>query len=883
MGLQWMSGDEIRRKYLEFFAVRDHLVLPSASLVPDKDPSLLLIGAGMAPFKSYFTGQADPPHSRLATCQKCVRTGDLENVGRTARHHTFFEMLGNFSFADYFKEEAIAWAWEFMTRELGVPLDQLWVSIYLEDDEAFSIWRHQVGVPEERIVRLGKEDNFWEIGTGPCGPCSEIYVDQGPAFGCGSSQCAPGCDCDRYLEVWNLVFTQFDRDEEGNYHPLPRKNIDTGMGLERMAAVMQQVGSNFETDLIRPVIDHVAGLAGVEFRQTPGADVSLQVIADHVRAVTHLVADGVLPGNEGRGYVLRRLLRRAVRHGVQLSLQEPFLHQVVGTVIANGRETYPELAERSHTVTEVVRLEEERFHSTLQGGTAILEDMLDRLESQGQKVLPGEDAFRLYDTYGFPLDLTREMVADRGYTVDEDGFGRAMEEQRQRARAAWQGVEGMKGVGNGYPQLDDLPPTEFTGYETLVTPTRILAVLVEGERVKEAETGARVDVVLEKSPFYPESGGQVGDTGRLAFAGGEVTVEDTHSPGAGIILHRGVVRGGSPTTGQEVEARVEQGSRAATARNHTATHLLHWALRQVLGEHVEQAGSLVSYDRLRFDFSHYQPLEPEEMRRVEDLTNQLIRANIQVEFLDMTLQEARERGVIALFGEKYGERVRVVRVGDVSMELCGGTHVSATGSIGMLALTRQESVGAGFRRLEAVTGAGALEYLRFLQGQLEQAAQTVRTSPEELVERLQSLQGEMKQRERELEAARMQLARQQVSQLLDRVQPVDGVKVLAAPVEARSREDLLAVLDDLKGQFPDGVIILGSAIGDRASFVCRVAPDLVQQGLHAGNIVREVAQVARGGGGGKPDLAQAGGKDPERVPEAVAHGLQVVRQQVGEK
>ncbi|HHY36622.1 MAG TPA: alanine--tRNA ligase [Firmicutes bacterium] len=876
-----MTGNEIRKKFLDFFASKGHLILPSASLIPENDPSLLLIGAGMAPFKKYFTGQEKPPRHRIATCQKCVRTGDLENVGRTARHHTFFEMLGNFSFADYFKKEAIAWAWEFMTEVLGLPAEKLWVSVYEEDDEAFAIWRDEIGVPEERIVRLGKDSNFWEIGPGPCGPCSEIYYDLGPERGCGSPHCAPGCDCDRYLEVWNLVFTQFDRDEEGNYTPLPKKNIDTGMGLERIASVMQRVPSNFDTDLIKPIIEKTATLAGVTYGEQQETDVSLKVIADHLRAVVYMVADGILPSNEGRGYVLRRLLRRAVRHGKLLGIDGPFLHRVADTVIAIGRDAYPELEENRERVREVIRQEEERFLDTLQAGMHILAAYLEEMKKEGQRVLAGDKAFRLYDTYGFPLDLTREIAAEEGLEVDEEGFTRAMEAQRERARAARQEADGML-VGEGvYRELTGFGPTPFLGYETLTATGQIKAIIWDGELVAEAPAGAEVEIVLDQTPFYAEGGGQVGDRGTITAPGIRIDIKDTRSLAGGVTVHLGKVEAGPVKTGTRVEAQVDGELRRATARNHTATHLLHRALRLVLGDHVQQAGSLVDGERLRFDFSHFSAPGKEELKRVEELVNEKILENIPLEINIMPLAEAQRLGAIALFGEKYGDEVRVVKIGDYSMELCGGTHVSATGAIGSFKVVSEGSIGAGLRRIEAVTGKGVLDYINNLEGTVARAAAALKTTAEELPDRIGSLLAGIKERDKELEALKGKLARLQVSDLVARAVDVAGVKVVALPVEARGMEELRSLVDVLRGQLPSGIVLLGAAQPDKVSFVCSVSRDLVEKGLHAGNIIKEVARVAGGGGGGRPDMAQAGGKAPDRLEEALARGMEVIREQLG--
>ncbi|NLJ33487.1 MAG: alanine--tRNA ligase [Firmicutes bacterium] len=875
-----MTGNEVRERFLKFFAAKDHLILPSASLIPENDQSLLLIGAGMAPFKPYFTGQKTPPRPRIVTCQKCVRTGDLENVGRTARHHTFFEMLGNFSFADYFKEEAIAWAWEFMVGELRLPVEKLWVSIYREDDEAYTIWRKKIGVPAGRIVRLGKADNFWEIGPGPCGPCSEIYYDLGPEWGCASPHCAPGCDCDRYLEIWNLVFTQFDRDEDGNYTPLPKKNIDTGMGLERITAVMQGVASNYDTDLILPIITGVAQLAGVN--QDEGKNrLSLNVIADHLRAVVHMVADGILPTNEGRGYVLRRLLRRALRHGRLLGIKDSFLHLTADTVIAIGEGTYPELGKQRDLIREVIKLEEDRFRETLQGGMNILSTYLREMKDKNQKVLSGERAFRLYDTYGFPLELTKEIVAEKGFQIAEEDFARAMEDQRERARSARQKADGMLVGEDTQREIREIAPTSFVGYEGLIADSRVEAIISAGRVVTEAPAGSKVDLVLDKTPFYAEAGGQVGDRGLLTAPGVRVEVEDCTPLAGDLILHRGQIKEGVIKTGMPVKAQVNTSLRLATARNHTATHLLHWALRHVLGEHVQQAGSLVNGEGLRFDFSHFTALGEGELRKVERLINERILKNSPVQVTVTSAVEARQMGAIALFGEKYKDQVRVVGIGDYSLELCGGTHVPATGSIGLFKILSEGSIGAGLRRLEAVTGMGALKYVNTLEDSLAQAAAGLKTTPGELPQRIASLVAESKKKDAELEALGHQLVRLQVEELLNGIRDLGSVKLLAEEVKAKGMAELRTMVDILREKLPAGIILLGAPQHDRIDFVCSVSPDLVQEGFHAGKIIKEVARVAGGGGGGRPDMAQAGGRKIGHLREALTRGIELIQGQLG--
>lgn len=875
--MKGMRGDEIRSRFLKFMEGKGHLILPSASLVPENDPSLLLIGAGMAPFKRYFTGQAKPPRHRIATAQKCVRTGDLENVGRTARHHTFFEMLGNFSFGDYFKAEAIPWAWEFLTVDLGLPKDKLWVSVYTDDDEAYAIWNKEVGVPAERIVRLGKDTNFWEIGPGPCGPCSEIYIDLGPERGCGRPTCGVGCDCDRYLEIWNLVFTQFDRDLEGNYTPLPKKNIDTGMGLERIASVLQGVPSNFDTDLLLPIIRTTETIAGVGYGEQAKTDVALKVIADHSRAVVYLIGDGVLPSNEGRGYVLRRLLRRAVRYGRLLGIEEPFLGRVAETVISIGKTGYPDLVEKAGYIKQVIQREEERFLSTLDTGLSILTNWVKGLKERGETTLAGVEAFRLYDTYGFPLDLTREILREEGIQVDEAGFQAAMEAQRERARAARQEADGM-GVLDGKSGRLAGVVTEFTGYTHLADEGRILALRVNGEWGDYAEEGAEVDVVLDRTPFYAESGGQVGDQGCLEGSDGRVQVQNTERLASGAIIHHGVVVSGIIRVNEMVTARVDEERRWATARHHTATHLIHRALRQVLGEHVHQSGSLVAPERLRFDFSHFAPLTDEQLLEVEKIVNTKILDDISLEIFVTERAKAEAMGAMALFGEKYGDEVRVVKIGEFSLELCGGTHVERTGQIGLCRILGESSVGAGVRRIEAVAGLSALKRWQEEASIVRQAAALAGGTVDELPERIVSLQAQLKEKEKELSRLNRTLLELKTQELLQRTQKVNGITVLAAEVTAGSMEDLRFMVDALKPKLPSGVVILGSRDAGKVSFLSYVTKDLVAKGLSASEIVRAAAQVAGGGGGGRPEMAQAGGREPGKLPAALQRAVEVIKE-----
>ncbi|MFX4263199.1 alanine--tRNA ligase [Pelotomaculum propionicicum] len=876
-----MTGNEIRESYLRFFESKGHKILPSASLIPVNDPSILWTAAGMVPFKPFFTGAAKPDYTRVTTCQKCIRTPDIESVGRTARHHTFFEMLGNFSFGDYFKESAIPWAWEYVTEHLRLPPDKLWVTIYLDDDEAFDIWHKVVGVPAERIVRLGKDTNFWEIGVGPCGPCSEIYVDLGAERGCGSPDCEVGCDCDRYLEIWNLVFIQFFRDEEGNYTPLASKGIDTGFGLERVASVLQGVPSNFDTDLLREIMDYTAGLFGLEYGRENKVDVALKVIADHCRAITFAITDGALPSNEGRGYVIRRLLRRAARFGRLLGIQELFLYKVGGAVVRQMGRAYPELAERQDHVLSVIHNEEKRFSETLAQGTEMLNRLMEEAKKQGSSVIPGADAFKLYDTYGFPLELTQEMAEEQGFTVDTDGFGRAMEDQRQRARSARQETEYISERGALFKKMrEEMGETNFVGYDALEARASVQGILRDGERVKSAQAGEEVEFILDVTPCYAESGGQVGDHGRLAAPELKVEIYEVTKPVENLIVHRGKVINGILKEHDQVSVEVDVARRLATCRNHSATHLLHKALKMVLGDHVNQAGSLVEPDRLRFDFTHYAAIDAGEIKKVEDIVNDSVLNDFTIEVFESSVDEARAMGAAALFGEKYGERVRVVKMGDFSLELCGGTHLKNTAEVGLFKLVGESSVGAGLRRVEAVTGQGALRYVNAREEQLAEIARLVKAAPHEVVRRVEGLLENNRELEAENEALQARLARYQVHDLINSVKTVKGIKVLAGEAAAPDMDSLRGMVDLLRDKIESGVIILGSTAGDKVNLVAAVTKDLLPGGLHAGKLVKEVAAVVGGGGGGRPEMAQAGGKDPSRLREALEKASQVVEKQL---
>lgn len=858
-----MTGNELRQKFLQFFAGKDHLVLPSYPLVPDNDPSLLLIGAGMAPFKPFFTGKMKPPHPRIATSQRCIRTGDIENVGRTARHHTFFEMLGNFSFGDYFKKEAIAWGWEFVTRELGLATEKLWVTIYTDDDEAFEIWHNDIGLPPERIIRM--QDNFWEIGTGPCGPCSEIYVDLGADRGCGNPDCAVGCNCDRYLEIWNLVFTQFDRDEAGNYHPLAKKNIDTGAGLERIASVLQNKRSNFETDLLFPIIEHTAKVAGVEYGKVVRTDVSLKVIADHARSVTVMISDGILPSNEGRGYVMRRLLRRAVRHGRLLGIEKTFLTEIVDVVAEIFRQPYPDIGEKREYIKKVIRLEEDRFGETLAQGTELLNQLIEKIKTGNGEMLDGASIFKLYDTFGFPWELTAEMLEEQGLKLDKAGFDQAMNEQRERARAARHEAEAAVVI----PDLSELK-TEQLSVDPCAVKGKIVCLFSQGRIVAESRDGDEVAVILDVTPFYAEGGGQVGDVGLMTGAFGKVEIGTARKLPDGTVYHLGRVTEGVLKQGDLVQIELDMERKAASARNHTATHLLHAALRDILGTHVNQAGSYVGPDRLRFDFSHFSAMTAEELNQVELAVNRQILANQVVGSLETSQEMAKQMGAMALFGEKYGEKVRVVVVGDTSKELCGGSHVGASGEIGLFKIIAEAGIGSGLRRIEAVTGLAALEYINQKEAKLEQAAQLLKTRPEEMVSRLEIALNHSRELEKELESMQIKLSRGIVQDLLKNVVSLKNVGLVVGEVAAPDMDSLRSMADMVRDGIRNGVVVLGSVVGDKVNFVAMASREAVAAGAHAGNIVREVSTAAGGGGGGRPEMAQAGGKNPEKLSQALS-------------
>ncbi|KPV39007.1 alanine--tRNA ligase [Alicyclobacillus ferrooxydans] len=873
-----MSAEEIRNAFKDYFVKQGHLALPSASLVPHDDPTLLWINAGMAPLKPYFDGREIPENPRIVTAQKCIRTNDIENVGYTARHQTMFEMLGNFSFGDYFKNEAIGFAWEFLTGVLELEPELLSVTVHHSDDEAFAIWLEKIGLPKERIV-LGDEDNFWEIGEGPCGPCSEIFYDRGEALGCKEPTCGPGCDCDRYLEVWNLVFTQYNKEANGEYTPLPKKNIDTGMGLERITSIMQNVLNNFETDLFRPIIAATEKIASVTYGVDKQTDVWLKIIADHIRTVAFAVGDGVLPGNEGRSYIIRRLLRRAVRSGRKLGMEKPFLYQLASVVADIMGNDYPEVREKLEFIERVIRTEEERFLETLAEGEQLLQNALSDLQQKGESVLSGEDAFRLYDTFGFPLDLTEEIAAEAGITVDKEGFNGLLEAQRQRARSARHTAEGMNAERGAIERIT--VPSRFVGYDTLKTSSQVVALVRQGEEVTELQAGDEGELILDVTPFYAESGGQVADEGVLRFEGGEVEVQDVHKAPHGQNLHSVRVLRGTLKQGAQVEAEVRTDWRRDTVKNHTATHLLHKALREVLGEHVAQAGSLVEPRRLRFDFSHFGAMSEDELREVERKVNHAIWLDYPVVIEEMDIDAAKAMGAMALFGEKYGQTVRVVQAGNYSIELCGGCHVDRTGIIGLFRIVSEAGIGSGTRRIEAVTGRYAYDNVRETEERLGSAAGLLKAQKTELVPRIERLLEELRETERELESVKAKLRQGRANDLLGQVTSIQGVPLLAAVVPDTDMDGLRQMVDQIKNRMTSYVLVLGSAEDDKAQFVAAVSKDLQQKGFQAGQIVKEVAKIAGGGGGGRPDLAQAGGKDAAKVQDAIESAAGIVRKLAG--
>ena len=880
--MQQMGLNEIRSKFLKFFESKDHYLKESASLVPQNDKSLLLINSGMAPLKNYFAGVEVPPSVRMTTCQKCIRTGDIENVGKTARHGTFFEMLGNFSFGDYFKEQSISWGWEFVTQHLNIPEEKVWVTVYEEDDEAFGIWENQIKIPKERIVRLGKDDNFWEIGIGPCGPCSELYFDRGEEYGCDNPDCKPGCDCDRYLEFWNHVFTQFNRDEEGNYGQLEHKNIDTGMGLERMACIKQGVDTIFDVDTIKHILNTVEKMANVEYGKGGKTDVSIRIITDHIRAVSFLVADGVLPSNEGRGYVLRRLLRRAARHGKLLGIKENFLYKLVDEVIKVSGEAYPELVEKESYIKKVIRIEEEKFNETIEQGMEILASYIADLKKNGETTLSGENAFKLYDTYGFPIDLTQEILEEEHLSIDEEAFNEEMNKQRERARSARGNMDGESWKEDPLSKLDSSVASTFEGYFELENSGIIKAIVKDNELVDSAVAGDKVIVVLDKTTFYPEGGGQAGDAGLLVNKNEDIVVEviDTKKGANNTIKHIGIVKSGMINTGEKLSTIVDKEIRMASARNHSATHLLHKALKEVLGEHVNQAGSLVTSERLRFDVTHFEAITKEELKVIEEKVNDVILESLNITCENMSINDAKNKGAMALFGEKYGDEVRVVSMGDYSIELCGGTHLTNTSQIGMFKILSEGGVAAGVRRIEAITGRAVYNYLKEKEEIISNVCSNLKTKEDSLSQKVTSLIEENKSLSKELHDMKTKMSLQAVDSVLDSKLDVNGVNLVTTKFEGMDMNTLKEVADNLRDKLVSGVVVLANTTDDKLNLVATATKDAVDKGVHCGNIVKSIAQIAGGKGGGRPNMAQAGAPDVSKVDEALNHASEVLKSQV---
>ena len=872
-----MTGNDIRKQFLEYFKKHDHRIVRSSSLVPQEDPTLLFINAGMVQFKRVFLGEEKRSYVRATTSQKCVRAGgkhnDLENVGYTARHHTFFEMLGNFSFGDYFKEGAIEFAWDLLTNGYGLPADKLWASVYLDDDDAYDLWQKSVGLPEDRIVRLGEEDNFWSMGdTGPCGPCSEILIDRGEQFGCGRPQCTAGCECDRYLEIWNLVFMQFNRDESGKMTPLPKPSIDTGLGLERIVSIIQDVPTNFDTDLIRPIITKTEDLAEKKLDDSRETEVAMKVIADHSRAAAFLINDGILPANEGRGYVLRRIMRRAIRYGRNIGLKDPFLYQTAEVVFDIMQSAYPELSEAAAFITNVIKNEEIRFMETLDTGMKLLDDTLAGIQADGQSQVPGDIIFKLYDTYGFPVDIVQDVVRDKHMSLDMDGFDRAMDQQRARSRT----VATFDHVSDAYKNLSaqGIKP-DFVGYDSLSSQSKILVIVADGEEIGEAAAGRQIEIVTENTPFYAEAGGQVGDSGTISGSDFEMNVLDTVKDPTGLIIHRGKAMAGKVNKGQTVTLQVDAGRRKATELNHTATHILHAVLRQVLGDHVKQAGSLVAPDRLRFDFTHFSQVDTDTMDTIERLVNQQIRENMPTSIQEMDAEDAFKSGATALFEEKYGDRVRVVSLTDFSKELCGGTHTGHTGNIGLFKIVSESSVASGVRRIEALTGEAALDYTQKMLNTLQETAHLIKEKTPAVPKRVKKMLSEIKGYEKELELLKTKLAAGAGDALPDDIKSINGIKVMVKNVAVDTPAALRNLADQFKDKIKSGIVVLGSPAGSKVMLIAVVTKDLTGQ-YHAGNIVKEIATVVGGRGGGRPDMAQAGGNQPENLAQALQKVYEVV-------
>ena len=878
--MKFMGVNEIREKFLSFFESKECLRLGSFSLVPKNDASLLLINSGMAPMKKWFQSPETAPRRRVTTCQKCIRTGDIENVGKTARHGTYFEMLGNFSFGDYFKREATAWAWEFFTKVMEIPEDKLYVSVYEEDDEAKDIWINEVGVDPTHIVKLGKEDNFWEHGTGPCGPCSEIYFDRGEEYGCGKSDCAVGCDCDRFMEVWNLVFTQFDKDDEGNYNPLPNPNIDTGMGLERLAVVMQGVGNLFEVDTVQEVMKHICKIANLEYKKDEKKDVSLRVITDHIRSTVMMVSDGVIPSNEGRGYVLRRLLRRAARHGKLLNIDRQFLYEVADTVIACSKDAYPELEEKSEYIKKIIKKEEERFDATIDNGIVVLGEYIEAAKREGRTTLKGEEAFKLHDTYGFPLDLTVEMAQEQGLEVDIDGFNAAMQEQKETARNAradgssWDGDEEYAFNGE---------PTVFVGYNELETDAKVIGIVVEGEGAADTiGAGQTGFVVTDKTPFYAEMGGQVGDIGTITANGNSASVVNTTKTAEGYYLHEVKVGGAPISVGDIVTMAVDAKNRRAIGRAHSATHLLHKALKETLGTHVAQAGSLVEPDRLRFDFSHFEAMTKEQIAEVEAKVNEIILDGLDIVTQELAIDEARKLGATAQFGEKYGDVVRVVSMGDYSVEFCGGTHLTNTAQCGLVKIMSESGVAAGVRRIEAVTGKEVQAYIKNRDALVADTAAALKTSQiNELANKAEAVMNELRETQKAVETIKAKLAAVKANDIMTSVKHIGDIELFCAQLDGQSADELKKLADSIKDKVENSVAVFGANTDDKITFVAMASKGAVAKGVHAGNIIKEITAVAGGRGGGKPDMAQGGGKDASKIDDALAVVDDIVKSQIG--
>lgn len=877
--MQKLGLNELREKFLSFFESKGHLRLPSFSLIPENDPSLLLINAGMAPLKRYFTGELTPKSNRITTCQKCVRTLDIENVGKTSRHGTFFEMLGNFSFGDYFKKEAIQWAWEFCVEVLVLPVDKIWISVYKEDDEAYEIWTKDIGVSPERMVRLGKEDNFWEHGVGPCGPCSEIYFDRGEEAGCKDENCAPGCDCDRFVEIWNNVFTQFDRQENGDYIPLSKPNIDTGMGLERLACMMQGVNSIFEVDTIRKILDKVCAIAAVEYGKEYDTDLSLRVVTDHIRSAAMLISDGVTPSNEGRGYVLRRLIRRACRHGRLLGIKRVFLNELCETVIDQYGEAYPQLEEKKDYIRLILKNEEENFNITIDKGMVILNDILSEVENRITKVVEGKDVFRLHDTFGFPIDLTKEIAFEKGFSIDEKGFALNMQEQKEKARKALKDKGGTAWGSNLFARLH-VQPTVFTGYQELTTNAKLLFMIKNDETIEQANENDEVLILLDKSPFYAESGGQTGDSGTITCKTGKIRVEDTFKTPDGIWIHACSVIEGIVLAGSDVLGEVDAEKRESVARNHTATHLIQKALKNVLGNHIQQAGSYVDSEKLRFDFSHFSALSHKELCMVEDEVNKIVLSALPVSTKEMSLDDAKKMGATALFGEKYQDTVRVVDIGGYSMELCGGTHIQNTSIISLIKIVSESGVASGTRRIEAITADKARKYYKQTESTLNAVGEILKSKGLDIEKKAMGLVHMLKDKDREIASIMSRVMASKVDEMISSAVAVNGINIVSAEFVNVDMTTLRDIGDKIKGNVNDCVVLLIASLGEKVNIIAMASNTAVKKGVHCGNAVKEIAQICGGGGGGRPDMAQAGGSDISKIKEALKAGIERMKNQI---